>query len=144
MFSGKSSADSSLSGNFHFIFLDALPSPATTPVSLIVSWLVGHTFRFALCRCFWTVTGRQKTTGHHIFSESCDQQLSDFDLEWFRWQEGTSVPRHHAKLEKFTKKWAGLPNSVQQYWFQLLKTLTTWSSSFVSHHKTLDIRIVPK
>ena len=79
-----------------------------------------------------------------IFSESCDQQLTDFDLEWFRWQEGTSVPRHLAKLDKFTKKWAGLPNWVQQHWFQLLKTLTTWSYSFVSHHKTLDIRIVPK
>ena len=38
-----------------------------------VSRSVNTTYRFPLCRCFWTLTGRPSTMGCQIFSESYDQ-----------------------------------------------------------------------
>ena len=50
--------------------------PAPTHVRWSVGPPVSDTFRFPLCRCFWTLTERPRTTGCHIFSESYDQKLS--------------------------------------------------------------------
>ena len=62
------------------LFLDGLASLAPIPVSRLVGNSVGQTFRFPLYRSRRTVPERPWTTGCDIFSESYDQQLSDFDL----------------------------------------------------------------
>ena len=46
-----------------------------------VSHSVSHTFRFPLCGCLCTVTEQLWATGFDIFSESNEQQLSDFNFQ---------------------------------------------------------------
>ena len=72
-----------------------------------------------------------------IFSESCDQQLSDFDLEWLRCQEGTSIPQRDYLESRFQT-----PCKTWQVYKKVGWTAKLSSTALVSTFKNFDNLVI--